>query len=66
MLGLFTEFTPKFVKRYHRLGDEIRAAARENAEEVRQGRCRHCRCRGGELRRTLALLRRARLRNREQ
>jgi hypothetical protein len=27
---------------------------------------RHCRCRGGELRRTLALLRRARLRNREQ
>jgi len=29
-------------------------------------RRRHCRCRGGELRRTLALLRRARLRNREQ
>jgi 3-methyl-2-oxobutanoate hydroxymethyltransferase len=38
MLGLFTEFTPKFVKRYRRLGDEIRAAAREYAEEVRQGR----------------------------
>jgi len=36
MLGLFTEFTPKFVKRYRRLGDEIRAAAREYAEEVRQ------------------------------
>jgi 3-methyl-2-oxobutanoate hydroxymethyltransferase len=29
MLGLFTEFTPKFVKRCRRLGDEIRAAARE-------------------------------------
>jgi 3-methyl-2-oxobutanoate hydroxymethyltransferase len=38
MLGLFTEFTPKFVKRYRHLGDEIRAAAREYAEEVRQGR----------------------------
>ena len=38
MLGLFTEFTPKFVKRYRRLGDEIRTAAREYAEEVRQGR----------------------------
>src|SRR6516165_5514007 len=38
MLGLFTEFTPKFVKRYRRLGDEIRAAAREYAEDVREGR----------------------------
>jgi 3-methyl-2-oxobutanoate hydroxymethyltransferase len=38
MLGLFTEFTPKFVKRYRNLGDEIRMAAREYAEEVRQGR----------------------------
>jgi 3-methyl-2-oxobutanoate hydroxymethyltransferase len=38
MLGLFTEFTPKFVKRYRRLGDEIRAAAREYAAEVRDGR----------------------------
>jgi 3-methyl-2-oxobutanoate hydroxymethyltransferase len=38
MLGLVTEFTLKFVMRYHRLGDEIRAAAREYAEEVRQGR----------------------------
>jgi 3-methyl-2-oxobutanoate hydroxymethyltransferase len=37
MLGLFTEFIPKFVKRYRRLGDEIRAAAREYPEEVRQG-----------------------------
>jgi len=38
MLGLFTEFTPRFVKRYRRLGDEIRAAARDYAEEVRRGR----------------------------
>lgn len=38
MLGLFAEFTPKFVKRYRELGDEIRAAAREYAEDVRQGR----------------------------
>jgi 3-methyl-2-oxobutanoate hydroxymethyltransferase len=29
MPGPFTEFTPKFVNRYRRLGDEIRAAARE-------------------------------------
>jgi len=32
------EFTPNFVKHYRRLGDEIRAAAHEYAEEVRQGR----------------------------
>jgi 3-methyl-2-oxobutanoate hydroxymethyltransferase len=38
MLGLFAEFTTKFVKRYRMLGDEIRAAAREYAEEVRHGR----------------------------
>jgi 3-methyl-2-oxobutanoate hydroxymethyltransferase len=38
MLGLFTEFTPRFVKRYRELGDEIRAAARQYAEEVRDGR----------------------------
>src|SRR5437016_10458003 len=38
MLGLFTEFTPKFVKRYRELGDEIRAAAREYAAEVKAGR----------------------------
>ena len=29
MLGLFTEFTPKFVKRYRRLGEQIRTAARD-------------------------------------
>jgi len=38
LLGLFTEFTPKFVKRYRRLGDEIRAAAEEYAGDVRAGR----------------------------
>ena len=38
MLGLFAEFTPKFVKRYRDLGDDIRAAAREYADEVRAGR----------------------------
>jgi 3-methyl-2-oxobutanoate hydroxymethyltransferase len=37
MLGLFAEFTPKFVKRYRQLGDDIRAAAREYAQDVRQG-----------------------------
>jgi len=37
MLGLFTEFTPRFVKRYRELGDEIRAAARDYAGEVRRG-----------------------------
>jgi 3-methyl-2-oxobutanoate hydroxymethyltransferase len=37
MLGLFAEFTPKFVKRYRNLGDGIPAAAREYAEDVRQG-----------------------------
>ena len=38
MLGLFTEFTPKFVKRYRNLGGEIRAAAEEYADDVRAGR----------------------------
>jgi 3-methyl-2-oxobutanoate hydroxymethyltransferase len=38
MLGLFTEFTPRFVKRYRNLGDDIRLAARDYADEVRDGR----------------------------
>jgi 3-methyl-2-oxobutanoate hydroxymethyltransferase len=35
MLGLFAEFTPKFVKRYRSLGAAIAAAAREYADDVR-------------------------------
>ena len=38
MLGLFAEFTPKFVKRYRELGEEIRLAARDYAADVRHGR----------------------------
>jgi 3-methyl-2-oxobutanoate hydroxymethyltransferase len=38
MLGLFAEFTPKFVKRYRSLGDDIRGAAHDYAEDVRSGR----------------------------
>jgi 3-methyl-2-oxobutanoate hydroxymethyltransferase len=38
LLGVFAEFTPKFVKRYRNLGEEIRAAAREYAADVKQGR----------------------------
>jgi 3-methyl-2-oxobutanoate hydroxymethyltransferase len=38
MLGLFAEFTPKFVKRYRALGNEIRDAARDYAGDVRSGR----------------------------
>jgi 3-methyl-2-oxobutanoate hydroxymethyltransferase len=38
LLGLFAEFTPRFVRRYRELGEEIRAAAREYADDVRQGR----------------------------
>ena len=38
MLGLFAEFTPKFVKRYRDLSVEIRQAARDYAEDVRHGR----------------------------
>jgi 3-methyl-2-oxobutanoate hydroxymethyltransferase len=38
MLGLFAEFTPKFVKRYRDLGADIRQAACEYAEDVRHGR----------------------------
>ncbi|MGE5268253.1 MAG: 3-methyl-2-oxobutanoate hydroxymethyltransferase [Thiohalocapsa sp.] len=37
MLGLFGAFTPRFVKRYRELGDDIAAAARDYAEEVRSG-----------------------------
>ncbi|HAW49236.1 MAG TPA: 3-methyl-2-oxobutanoate hydroxymethyltransferase, partial [Roseovarius sp.] len=35
MLGLFTEFKPKFVKRYAELGDAGTAAIAAYAEDVR-------------------------------
>lgn len=35
MLGLFTEFKPKFVKRYARLGEEAEAAIKAYADDVR-------------------------------
>ena len=38
VLGLFTEFTPRFVKRYAELGAQIGPAAAAYAEDVRQRR----------------------------
>jgi 3-methyl-2-oxobutanoate hydroxymethyltransferase len=38
VLGLFDEFVPSFVKRYAGLADQVTAAARAFAEDVRQGR----------------------------
>ncbi|MEM7068116.1 MAG: 3-methyl-2-oxobutanoate hydroxymethyltransferase [Pseudomonadota bacterium] len=35
MLGMFTDFKPKFVKRYARLGEKVNEMAGEYAEEVR-------------------------------
>lgn len=37
LLGLFPDFTPKFVKRYAGLGDEIDGALRAYADEVKAG-----------------------------
>lgn len=37
MAGLFTEFKPKFVKRYMNLGGDIAEAARQYAQDVRDG-----------------------------
>ena len=45
MVGLFTDFTPKFVKRYADLGQELQEAAKAYAEDVRAGRfpeLEHC------------------------
>ncbi len=36
--GLFTDFTPRFVKRYATLGDDLGAVARAYAEDVRERR----------------------------
>ena len=35
VVGLFSDFTPKFVKRYAQLSDQVSAAAQAYAEEVR-------------------------------
>lgn len=37
MLGLFADFTPKFVKKYAKLGDAIEQAVKEYARDVRTG-----------------------------
>ncbi len=45
MVGLFADFTPKFVKKYADLGVEMERAAREYADDVRSGRfpgLEHC------------------------
>ena len=38
MVGLFTDFTPRFVKRYALLGEQIEASAKAYAEDVRAGK----------------------------
>lgn len=38
MVGLFTDFTPKFVKRYALLGEQIEESAKAYAADVRAGR----------------------------
>ena len=38
ILGMFADFTPKFVRRYAELGDAVGEAAREYAEDVRARR----------------------------
>jgi 3-methyl-2-oxobutanoate hydroxymethyltransferase len=38
VLGVFSDFTPSFVRRYAELGDEIERAARAYAEDVRKRR----------------------------
>ncbi len=38
IIGLFSEFTPRFVKRYAELGRQISAAAKAYGEDVRAGR----------------------------
>ncbi|HYH38302.1 MAG TPA: 3-methyl-2-oxobutanoate hydroxymethyltransferase, partial [Azospirillum sp.] len=45
LLGLFTEFTPKFVRRYAQLGEQIDRAAAEYAADVKARRfpaLEHC------------------------
>lgn len=37
MLGLFSDFTPKFVKKYENLGEKMNIAFRKYIEEVKDG-----------------------------
>ena len=37
IIGLFTDFTPKYVKRYAHVGDEIRKAIQQYKQEVKKG-----------------------------
>ena len=37
MLGLYPDFTPRFVKKYAQLGNAVKQAVREYASEVRDG-----------------------------
>ena len=37
LVGLFTDFTPRFVKRYSLLGEQIEASAKAYSEDVRSG-----------------------------
>jgi 3-methyl-2-oxobutanoate hydroxymethyltransferase len=38
LVGLFTDFTPRFVKRYSMLGEQIEASAKAYSEDVRSGK----------------------------
>jgi len=38
MLGMFTDFTPKFVKKYANLGEIIKAAVKSYVDEVKEGK----------------------------
>jgi 3-methyl-2-oxobutanoate hydroxymethyltransferase len=38
MVGMFTDFTPKFVKKYANIGETIKAAVRSYIDEVKEGK----------------------------